>query len=368
MHLQRSARDIAAFADTLSDHLAADSGVRPALTVDAGTDANGMSSETVMVDATWPSGHHPESERWVMRMQPRPEDIPVFDHYRLDHQYEVMSLLARTTGVPIPRVHHLKTTGAVLGSPFFLMERIDGLIPPDVMPYTFGTNWLFEATPEQQRRVQDSTIDRIAELHSITDAPTVFGFLDDEMPAGGDTLHRRLAWLADWYESSAASVGRSPLAEGALAWLTANLPADAAARPPVLCWGDARIGNVIYEDFTPVALLDWEMACLGPRELDVSWLIFAHNVFQELADMAGLPGMPDLLREDDVRERYLERTGVELADLRWFSVFAGVVWCCVFLRAGARRVHFGEQPPPSDIDVEFFYHRNLLARLIEGEA
>ena len=54
-------------------------------------------------------------------------------------------------------------------------------------------------------------------------------------------------------------------------------------------------------DFRPVAVLDWEMATLGPREMDAAWIIFAHMVFQELAGLAGLPGLPDFMREDDVR-------------------------------------------------------------------
>lgn len=77
--------------------------------------------------------------------------------------------------------------------------------------------------------------------------------------------------------------------EHALAWLEDNFPDDVAATPPVLAWGDARIGNVLYRDFRPVAVLDWEMAAVGPRELDVAWMIFAHMVFQELAGLAGFP-------------------------------------------------------------------------------
>ena len=69
----------------------------------------------------------------------------------------------------------------------------------------------------------------------------------------------------------------------------------------MLAWGDSRIGNVLYQDFRPVAVLDWEMATVGPRELDVAWIIFAHMVFQELAGLAGLPGLPDVMREEDVR-------------------------------------------------------------------
>ena len=136
---------------------------------------------------------------------------------------------------------------------------------------------------------------------------------------------------------------------------------------PVLLWGDARVGNVLYSDFRPVAVLDWEMTALGPRELDVAWLIFAHMVFQELAGLATLPGLPDVLREDDVRESYRRLTGIELGDLRWFYAYSGVMWACVFMRTGARRVHFGEVEKPDDVE-SLFYHAALMKRLIgEGE-
>lgn len=364
--LQRSARDTSEVPRILADWIAhREGGVRPELSIDAGVDANGMSSETIMVDAHWPGDRSPADQQWVMRMAPRPEDIPVFDSYRLDHQYETMRRAAQATGLPIPAVRCLEPTGTVLGSPFFLMDRVNGRVPPDVMPYTFGDNWLFDATADQQRALQDSTVAIIAGLHSIPDAGTTFGYLREEQPPADTDLASRFAWLSQWYESSASIIGRSPLVDRALAWLGEHFPTDIARNDSVLTWGDARIGNVIYQDFSPVAILDWEMATIGPRELDVSWLIFSHQVFQELCGLAALDGMPDFLRENDIRNTYRDLTGVELGDLLWFQIFAGAIWSCVFMRAGARRVHFGEITRPADPDAELCYHRTLLERLLE---
>ena len=139
-------------------------------------------------------------------------------------------------------------------------------------------------------------------------------------------MRRNLDWLKSWYEFAVPDIGRSPLVERALDWLEANWPADVAATDPVLVWGDSRVGNVLYRDFQPVAVLDWEMATLGPREMDVAWIIFAHMVFQELAGLAGMPGLPDFMREEDVKATYAELTGVELGDLNWFYVYSGVIW------------------------------------------
>ena len=129
----------------------------------------------------------------------------------------------------------------------------------------------------------------------------------------------------------------------------------------MLVWGDSRVGNVLYEDFKPVAVLDWEMATLGPREMDVAWMVFAHMVFQELAGLAGMPGLPDFMREEDVKATYADKTGVELGDLNWFYVYSGVIWCCVFMRTSARRVRFGEIEKPDDVEIALLPRRPAAA-------
>ncbi|QZT63848.1 phosphotransferase family protein [Mycolicibacterium austroafricanum] len=362
--LQRSSRDMsnvpAALSQWLSTLLPA---TAPEITVESGVDANGMSSETILLRGRWLQAGDPVEHRWVARVAPAEADIPVFEHYRLDHQHEVMRLVGELTDVAVPPVRWLERRGDVLGRPFFLMDRVEGVVPPDVMPYTFGDNWLYDATAEQQRQLQDRTVEVLAKLHSIPNAQQVFGFLQDVDPPGPTALHRHFGWLKNWYEFSVPDIGRSPLVERALAWLEDRFPEDVAATEPVLVWGDSRIGNVMYRDFSPVAVLDWEMATVGPRELDVAWISFAHMVFQELTKLAGLPGMPDFLREDDVRATYRELTGVEIGDLHWFHVYSAVVWCCVFMRTGARRVHFGEIEKPADTET-LFYHASLLKRLI----
>ncbi|MEH3140489.1 MAG: phosphotransferase family protein [Mycobacterium kyogaense] len=335
----------------------------PEITVDSGIDANGMSSETILLSGRWMQGGTQVEQSWVARVAPSEADVPVFEHYRLDHQHEVIRLVGELTDVPVPQVRWLEPTGDVLGRPFFLMDRVDGIVPPDVMPYTFGGNWLFDADPAQQRRLQDETIAVLAKLHAIPNAQQTFGFLQDVDPPGETALHRHFGWLKNWYEFSVPDIGRAPLVERALAWLDENFPDDVAAAESVLVWGDSRIGNVMYRDFSPVAVLDWEMATVGPREFDVAWLSFAHMVFQELTKLAGLPGMPDFLADDDIRATYAELTGVEIGDLRWFHVYSAVVWCCVFMRTGARRVHFGEIEKPADVE-SLFYHASLLKRLL----
>ena len=361
--LQHSSRDVSTLPDLLSRWLATVRPERPAPQVDieSGVDANGMSSETILLTARWDDG----AQRLVARVAPTDADVPVFSSYRLDHQFELMRLVGELTDVPVPRVRWIDTTGAVLGTPFFLMDRVDGIVPPDVMPYTFGGNWFADAPKPRQQELQDATVEVLAKLHAIPDAAQRFSFLAEVDPPGDTPLRRHFGWLTQWYEFAVPDIGRSPPVEQALGWLEDHFPTDAAARTPVLCWGDSRVGNVLYEDFRPVAVLDWEMATIGPRELDVSWIIFAHMVFQELAGLAGVPGLPDVLTEQDVRASYERLTGARLGDLRWFYIYSGVIWCCVFMRTTARRVHFGEMDKPEDVESTF-YHASLLRRLLEG--
>jgi aminoglycoside phosphotransferase (APT) family kinase protein len=365
--LQHSSRDVSTLPGVMSHWLSTvmPGGVAPEITVESGVDSNGMSSETIILTGRWEEDGQPREQKWVARVAPTDQDVPVFTSYRMDHQFDVIRLVGEQTDVPVPRVRWLEETGSVLGTQFFLMDYVEGRVPPDVMPYTFGNNWFADAPVESQRELQDSTVEVIAKLHSIPEPQKTFGFLDDG--SDSNALRRNLNWLKSWYEFAVPDIGRSPLVERGLDWLEANWPEDVAAADPVLIWGDSRVGNVLYDGFRPAAVLDWEMATLGPREMDVAWIIFAHTVFQELAQMAGMPGLPDVMREEDVRAVYAKHTGVEVADLRWFYVYSGVIWACVFMRTNARRVRFGEIEQPDDVEALFF-HGSVLKRLIGDDA
>lgn len=364
--LQRSSRDVTAVPAQLARWLSTvlPGGVTPEVTVDSGIDATGMSSETIVLSVTWAEGGTAIEQKFVARVAPSNDDVPVFPIYRLDHQFEVMRLVREHTDIPVPKVRWLESTGEVLGTPFFLMDYVEGITPPDVMPYTFGDNWFFDAPAVKQRELQDATVEVLAKLHAIPDATATFGFLAED--SDKSALRHHVDWVRSWYDFAVPDIGASPLVEQAFDWLENHWPTDADAAEPVELWGDARVGNVLYQDFRPIAVLDWEMTTLGPREFDVAWIIFAHKVFESLSGLAGLPGLPEVLREEDVRATYARLTGVELSDFRWFYVYSGIIWAIVFMRTGARRVRFGEVEKPADVE-SLFYHAALLKQLLEDE-
>ena len=107
---------------------------------------NGMSSETLLFDVVWTEEGSERVEPFVARVAPDPGNVPVFRAYDLEGQFEVMRQVTLHTSVPVPRVHWLERDPVVLGAPFFVMERRYGVVPPDLMPYPFGGNWLFDAS------------------------------------------------------------------------------------------------------------------------------------------------------------------------------------------------------------------------------
>ncbi|HEX2894656.1 MAG TPA: phosphotransferase family protein [Marmoricola sp.] len=365
-HLQRSSRDPEKMGLQIGAWLASQlpPGAEPDVRLTTASDSNGMSSETVLADVTWTEDGQRRTGEFVVRIAPDTHDVPVFESYRPDHQHEAIRLVAELSDVPVPTPRWLEPTGDVLGTAFFFMDRVDGIVPPDVMPYTFGGNWFFDASPEDQRRLQDSTVAVIAGLHQIPDAERVFGFLDAREHDGPTPLRRHVEKTRSWYEWAATQLDRSALIDRALTWLDANWPAADVPDNVVLSWGDARIGNILFRDFTPAAVLDWEMAGIGPRELDLAWLVFAHQVFQTLAETFELPGMPDTLREEDVRATYAEITGVEVGDLTWFRIYSAVIWAVVFMRTGTRQAHFGEIEMPATPE-ELMHHAPLFTRMLD---
>ena len=107
-----------------------------------------------------------------------------------------------------------------------------------------------------------------------------------------------------------------PALDQALDWCARHVPAE---RPPVLLWGDVRMGNLVFDHERRVtAVLDWDLASLGPREMDLGWHVGLEFMMETLfgGRLPGFPGTAETI------ERYERRTGYEVRDLAWHEVFA----------------------------------------------
>ncbi|WP_430331072.1 phosphotransferase family protein [Rhodococcus sp. ACT016] len=322
---------------------------------------SGMSSISVLFAVDWDEDGVPQRADLVARLVPEATALPVFPGYDLERQAAVMRTVAAHSTVPVPRVRWIESSPEVLGRPFVVMDRVDGLVPPDNPPYVFG-GWLLDATNAQRNLLQRKSVEALAEIHSV---PVPAVLLPEPAPgSANDSLRRHVESERAYYEWTRNEGGlRIPLLDRGFEWLADNWPKSPST--PVLCWGDSRIGNIIYRDYEPAAVLDWEMATFAPRELDVAWFVFFHRMFQDMAEQFDRPGLPGFARRSDVVDLYEAASGVDLRDLDFYLVYAALRNGIIFARIKQRSVHFGDTPAPQNPD-EYVLHHRMLSRLLDG--
>ena len=321
---------------------------------------SGMSSETLLFDAAWTEGGQRRSLPLVIRMAPAGSDVPVFPSYDLESQFKVIRLVGEHTVVPVPETIRYEPDPGHLGQPFFVMGQVSGQVPADIPPYCMD-GWLLTTPTEQQTRLQDSSVRLLADLHSLDIADHDVSFL--ELDTEGDTPLRRHMAEQRRYYAWVRDDRHHPVIDAAFDWLESNWPTDEG--PTVISWGDSRIGNVMYDDFSPVAVLDWEMAALAPAEMDLGWMIFMHLFFQDICEVLELPGMPEFLQPERAREVYEAHRGRSVQNLEWFITYAALRHAIIMTRVTARSVHFGEAEWGDDHDA-CIPHRAVLAKMVDG--
>jgi aminoglycoside phosphotransferase (APT) family kinase protein len=298
-------------------------------------------------------------EPMVARLAPTPgSPYPTFPSFDLDFQDRTMRLVRGRTAVPVPEVIHFERSDQWLGVPFLVVRAVDGLVPPDDPPYVVH-GWVVEATEEQRQRLETSSINVLVELHKITDDGADTLFLQPAVP-GETALGRQLECQRGYYEW-AREGEMVPIVEQAFDVLAKTMP---AARRSVLNWGDSRIGNIIFRDFEPVAVLDWEMATVGPPEVDLAWMTFIHAFSQWLADYFGSPGLPDMFDQHRAVTTYERLAGTKIEGLTWFETFAALRYAVISIRQSFRGVAYGLQAPPARPNQRVM-GRHLLKNLLK---
>lgn len=126
-------------------------------------------------------------------------------------------------------------------------------------------------------------------------------------------------WSA-YVEWSAGDDALPALVE-ALAWCRHHCPPEPSSggEQPSLLWGDVRLGNLIYDEQLSVrAVLDWDLASLGQREMDLGWYFGLDFMMDQLFERR-VPGFPS---RDEALARYGARSGHVVTHLDWHEVFA----------------------------------------------
>ncbi len=213
---------------------------------------------------------------------------------------------------------------------------------------------------EDQARLQTNAVGLLTRLHELTPDRVDLTFLDH--PDHGATPLDRYLNTQRWYYDWAREGVSYTLIDDAFAWLEAHRPVEG---PTVLNWGDARIGNILFRDFEPVAVLDWEMAAVGPAEVDLAWMIFLHHFFQDIAERSGRPGLPGFMRREEMAATYERLSGRAVHDLEWFEVFAALRFAIVSVRLSTRSIGHGMMESTKDPN-DLIMFRALLEQMLEG--
>lgn len=292
----------------------------PQLNIPEGT---GMSNVTLLFDITWEEGHKSCRESVVARLQPEIER-PVFPDYDLSLQYEVMEKVGLNSDIPVPELRGLETDKSLLGVQFYIMKHTDGRIPTDMPPYNMDGWMLHDSTPAQRAGMWRAAVDTIARYHQLDYRQLGFGKLHQP---GQTPLQQQLAYwqnYLDWaFEGAGHSIGQT-----ALDWLQTNQP---KSEPTVLCWGDSRLGNIIFKQSMDgiAAVLDWEMAVLGNPVQDLAWFNYLDATFAEGLGMPRLEGLPSY---EETVVQWQQSSGFSAGDYDYYLIFAGMRYGLILSR------------------------------------
>lgn len=297
----------------------------------------GVANETFLFEVTYRYRGRPRRERLALRLAPR--DFHVFPDHDLVRQYEVLLRLANSA-VPVPRVRWLERDPGALDSAFYVMEAVEGEVPSEVPSYHVH-GWIREATPERRQRIWWNGIAMLARIHAVDWERLGLGFLGAP-PSPRAALEAQLAYWEAYLRLVCAEGPPQPTLEAALAWLRTNAYSP---RRIALCWGDARLPNLVFRDDRVAAVLDWEMAYLGDPEADLAWWCFldwANNEGYGGPRLDGIPGA------EETRARYADLSGHPVEHAHWNEVFAAFRYGAILARVGTRLRAIGAALPAAD--------------------
>jgi aminoglycoside phosphotransferase (APT) family kinase protein len=240
-----------------------------------------------------------------------------------------------STPVRVPKVLAVGDDPAVIGAPFYVMERVDGYVVTDKLPEPLDN-------PAERARIADELIDSLVELHAVD--WTAIGLEGFGKPSG--YLERQLRRFTGlWQHNRTRELEQ---VEQVGTWLAANMP---SSPPATIVHGDYRLGNTMLAVGAParlIAILDWEMATIGDPLADIGymmlhWIEPGDKVGRfNLQNVTTLPGFPT---RQEMIARYEERSGRSMQALSWYVALA--LWkAVVFMEGNYRRAISGASDDP----------------------
>lgn len=321
-------RDLGAIADGIAPWLLARRDLDEVRIARCTRPSEGLSSETIMIDAVGTRQGTPWSESLVLRLPPSGDGT--FEAYDLDLQARVQQVVSAAgipTAVPVEVEHRTDW----LGAPFLVMATMDGHLIGDM---TLLDDWITSSGPETQADLYDHFLGVLAAVHRIDWRTGGLGDVVPQRDLDADLAH----WsdYLDWYADGEAV---TPALVEALTWCRDHRPD--VEPPPSLLWGDVRFGNVMFgDDRRAVAVLDWEMATIGAAEHDLAWFLALEALQSELFGRT-VPGFP--ARREAVAH-YEAHLGRPVRDLDWYEIFALVRSTAIMTRIAVLHLRAGRSP------------------------
>lgn len=284
----------------------------------------GQSHETVLFDAHWTEGGKAREQGCVVRI--KPSEFTVFVDTLFEEQYKVMRVLHEGGYVRVAKPLWFEEDTTILGNSFFVMEKKQGRVPVSHPPYA-KEGWLSQATAEQRRTLWQNAVDQLSAIQRVPLEKLDFlkgpPGAESGLPQEWDKYERFAAWLDEHVPS--------PAIRRALERLKSLWPKN---QPEGLVWGDARIGNMMFdENFDVVTVMDWEQPSLGGALNDLAWFLVLSETMHGRNSMHGayLEGMGS--REETI-ERWEGLTGKSAADIEWYEDFTQFKMTCTGMRMG----------------------------------
>lgn len=231
----------------------------------------------------------------------------------MGREFRVLSALAPDFPECPRPVHHCADE-SVIGAPFYLVERIRGIILRRDYPAGLA------ATPVMVRAQQHALVATLARLHGLDCRAPALAELG--RPEG--YVARQVAGWTERYERARTPDVAS--ADAVTAWLAASQPVE--SRYPAVIHNDYKLDNVVFDAADParlIGVLDWEMATVGDPLMDLGcslayWVEKNDPAPLQLSRMGptNLPGMPT---RKELVERYAQRSGMKIENIDFYYVF-----------------------------------------------
>ncbi|AKF09327.1 phosphotransferase family protein [Sandaracinus amylolyticus] len=280
-------------------------------------------------------------DREIVLRRP-PVGVKIASAHDMGREHRILSKL-HAVWPKVPRTIAFCEDDSVLGAPFYVMERVEGVIlraktPPGL-----------ELGEPRMRHLSESLVDTLVEIHGVDLAAA--GLSDLGKPQG--YIERQVRGWAERYEK--AKTDDIPEFDEVVKWLAANMPPESGA---TLIHNDFKYDNVVYApDLSRiVAVLDWEMATLGDPLMDLGctlgYWIDATDPPMMQAMRFGPTNLPGNLTRMEIVERYQQKSGREVTNLPFYFTFALMKLAVVGQQLYARYVKGLTQDPRYALLIE----------------